>query len=153
MILILTFTVTDSSLKYFFTISHVCNRQNSQTPHPQLNSTQQVRRHVWSEQETSYLTILLRSHWSVQPETGSHWTRILPRPVYCLKVYLRMMFAHNSESHIHWPCPVTLSQTPLPCSCHHQSCNHEQHTWVDTGDTPSNRTQESFLLVIVLSKA
>ena len=49
--------------------------------------------------------------------------------------------------------PVTVSQTPLPCSCHHQSYNHEQHTWVDTGDTPSNKAQESFLLVIVLSKA
>ena len=112
-----TFPVTVYSLKYFFTLFHKCNRQNSQTPHPQLKSTQQVRRHVWSEQETSYMTILLRCHWSTHPVSGSHWMRVMPRPVALLKVYLRMMFAHNSGSHTRCsqlPCPVT--QTPLPCS-------------------------------------
>ena len=133
--------MTVSSLKYFFTLSHKCNRQNSQTPHPQLKSTQQVRRHVWSEQETSYLTILLCSHWSTHPVSSSHWMRVMPRPVAFLKVYLRMIFAHNSGSHTHCsqlPCPVT--QTPLPCSIpgrpviitatHERGTYIRHHTWV-----------------------
>ena len=84
--------------KYFFTFLTYETSSTYSTPHPQLKSTQQVRRHVWSEQETSYLTIFLRSHWSVLPVLVSDWTRVMPRRASCLKVYLRMMFAHNRGS-------------------------------------------------------